>query len=214
MTPAAALVWAGVRSVALGLNQGTSGNLSARIGNGQFLISPSGVGLDELQPDQLVALSLADDTADGPASSEWRLHRDIYRARPDVRAVIHTHSRFATTLACLREDLPAVHYLIAAAGTAVVRCSRYATFGTPELSSAAVAALGSAGACLLANHGVVAVGATITEALGVACDIESVAEWYWRARALGAPIILSDKEMEDALAGFRRYRLARTKPPA
>ena len=214
MKPAVALVHAAQRSVALGLNQGASGNISTRLDTGHFLISPSGARLDELHPERLALLPLGDEVGAGQPSSEWRLHRDIYCARPDVGAVLHTHSRFATTLACLREDLPAVHYLIAAAGTALVRCSRYATFGTAELSAAAVEALGSAGACLLANHGLVAVGSTVDEALEVACDIETVAEWYCRARAVGTPILLDDKEMEDALAGFRDYRAARTKPSA
>lgn len=214
MTPAVALVHVAHRSVALGLNQGTSGNISVRLDNDQFLISPSGVRLDELHPERLALLGLGDEAAVGQPSSEWRLHRDIYRARDDVGAILHTHSRFATTLACLREDLPAVHYLIAAAGTSMVHCSRYATFGTAELSAAAVDALGSTGACLLANHGLVATGSTAAEALEVACDVESVAEWYCRAKAVGQPILLDDKEMEDALAGFRHYRAANTKPLA
>ena len=213
MTPPVAegLVTAARRSVVLGLNQGTSGNISVRQADGAFLISPSGIRLDALQAADLVSLSLAGEPEPGRASSEWRLHRDIYRARPDVGAVLHTHSRFATTLACLRQELPAVHYLIATAGTGVVRCSRYATFGTAALSDAAVSALGSAGACLLANHGLVAVGATPDQALEVACEVEAVAEWYWRASAIGTPILLDDKEMEDALARFHDYRAGRTK---
>ncbi|MEK6597779.1 MAG: class II aldolase/adducin family protein, partial [Gemmatimonadota bacterium] len=131
------LIAAARRSMVLGLNQGTSGNISVRQADGGCLISPSGTRLDELQAADLVSLSLEGEPEPGRASSEWRLHRDIYRARPEVGAVLHTHSRFATTLACLRQELPAVHYLIAAAGTDVVRCSRYATFGTAALSEAA-----------------------------------------------------------------------------
>lgn len=215
MTPPVAegLIAAARRSVVLGLNQGTSGNISVRQADGAFLISPSGIRLDALQAADLVSLSLEGEPEPGRASSEWRLHRDIYRARPDVGAVLHTHSRFATTLACLRQELPAVHYLIAAAGTSVVRCSRYATFGTAALSEAAVSALGSAAACLLANHGLIAVGATPDQALEVACEVEAVAEWYWRASAIGTPILLDDKEMNDALARFRDYRAGRTKLP-
>ncbi len=213
MTPPVAegLIAAARRSMVLGLNQGTSGNISVRQAGGGFFISPSGIRLDALEVADLVSLSLESEPEPGRASSEWRLHRDIYRVRPDVGAVLHTHSRFATTLACLRRDLPAVHYLIAAAGTDVVRCSRYATFGTAALSEAVVSALGSGGACLLANHGLVAVGATPDQALDVACEVEAVAEWYWRASAIGTPILLDDKEMEDALARFRDYRAERTK---
>lgn len=198
------LVEAARRSVALGLNHGTAGNLSVRTGEA-FLITPTGAPLDQVAVDDLVRVDLAAESAPARASSEWRLHRDIYRARPDAGAVVHTHSRFATTLACLRLDLPAVHYMVAVAGTGVVRCAEYATFGTAELSRAAVAALGTAHACLLANHGVVAIGAGSDMALRVAGEVERVAEWYWRARAIGSPKPLSEQEMAEVFDRFRDY---------
>jgi L-fuculose-phosphate aldolase len=192
--------------VAIGLNQGTSGNLSVRIGEG-FLITPTGMACDGIERSDLVAMTAEGEVSGGTRSpsSEWRLHRDIYLARPGVGAVVHAHPRFATTLACRRQDLPAVHYLIASAGSAVVRCSTYATFGTEQLSLVALEALGESRACLLANHGLVAVGRDLDQALAVAADVELVAEYYWRAAQGGVPVILSDQEMTEALARFKTY---------
>lgn len=200
------LVAAARRSVAIGLNQGTSGNLSVRVGGG-FLITPTGMACDGIEASDLVTMTAQGEVSGDSRSpsSEWRLHRDLYLARPDVGAVVHAHPRFATTLACRRQDLPAVHYLIAAAGSSVVRCAPYATFGTGELSRVALEALGESRACLLANHGLVAVGRDLDQALAVAADVELVAEYYWRAALGGVPVVLSDREMADALARFKTY---------
>ena len=197
-------------TVALGLNQGTSGNVSVRDGDG-FLITPTGMACDALAASDLVNVSSDGTVAPGQRapSSEWRLHRDVYLARPAVGAVVHAHPRFGTTLACRRQHLPAVHYLIAVTGASVVRCSAYATFGTEALSAAALEALGSSRACLLANHGMVAVGRDLDEAVQVASEVELVAEYYWRASQSGEAIVLSEKEMADALERFKSYRQPR-----
>lgn len=201
-----ALVDAGAASVARGLNHGSSGNLSARMG-GQFLITPTGMACDGLTADDLVAVSLDDGAATGrqAPSSEWRLHRDLYLARPDLGAIVHAHPPFSTTIACLREDLPAVHYMLAVTRSDRVRCSEYASYGTEALSRAAVAAIGASRACLLANHGLVAAGADLAEALRVAIEVETVAEYWWRARAVGAPVLLTPEQMADALQRFQSY---------
>jgi L-fuculose-phosphate aldolase len=200
------LLQASQRTVALGLNQGTSGNVSVRDGDG-FLITPTGMACDALTPSDLVKVSLHGALAPGQRapSSEWRLHRDIYLARQNAGAVVHAHPRFCTTLACRRQNLPAVHYLIAVAGASVVRCSSYATFGTDALSVAALEALGSSRACLLANHGVVTVGRDLEEAVRVAAEVELVAEYFWRASQGGEPILLSEREMTDVLERFKTY---------
>lgn len=201
-----AVVQAALGTLAYGLNHGTSGNVSIRHGDG-FLITPTGMPFDGLRPEDLVVVGMDDRILEGSRapSSEWRLHRDIYAARPDVSAIVHAHPRYCTTISCLREDLPAVHYMLAVAGTDRVRCSVYATYGTPALGAAAVAALGSARACILANHGLVAAGGTLDEALGVAREVEAVAEYWWRARAVGSPVLLSSAEMAEALRCFRGY---------
>lgn len=210
MTPSAdvtELIEAARQSVSAGLNHGTTGNLSVRVGEG-FWITPSGLPCDGLTEPDLVRLTLEGVVTPGGRlpSSEWRLHRDIYRARPEVQSVLHAHPVFATTLACLRQDLPAVHYMLAIAGGATVRCARYATFGTAELSLAVVEALGGRHACLLANHGLVSVGRRPLQALRVAIEVESVAELYWRARQAGTPVILDDAEMARVLDRFREYQ--------
>lgn len=202
----AALVEAVRHLARLGLNHGTTGNVSVRSGQG-MLITPTGTPWDRLAAEDMVDASLDGQPAPGQGrpSSEWRLHADIYRGRPEVGSVVHAHPPFATTLACLREDIPAVHYMIAVTGSDRVRCSEYATFGTEALSRAALAALGPTRACLLANHGLVTVGTTLAEALRVAEEVEVVAEYFWRARAIGKPVILGEPEMREALARFSEY---------
>lgn len=160
--PRRALIATARRTEAAGLTHGTSGNLSARLGE-RFLVTPTGLPYAALEPDDLVLLDRDGRAAPGQRkpSSEWRIHRDVYASRPDVGAVIHAHPPFCTTIACLRRDLPAVHYMLAVAGPGAVRCADYATFGTAELSRSAVAALAGRTACLLANHGLLAVGADL-----------------------------------------------------
>ena len=201
----AVLLAAARRTVAAGLNHGATGNLSIRTPVG-LLITPTAVPWDRLTEPGMVELSSDGRVVGaGTPSSEWRLHRDLYAARPDLSAVVHAHPRFATTLACLRQDLPAVHYMIAVTGSDRVRCSRYATFGTADLSAAALEAMGTSRACLLANHGLVAAGSDMNEALRVAEEVEVVAEYWWRARAVGEPVVLAAAEMRDALKRFESY---------
>jgi L-fuculose-phosphate aldolase len=201
-----ALLEAARASVARGLNHGASGNLSVRTAEG-FLITPTGMACDGLVMDDLVALRHDGSAAPGQRapSSEWRLHRDLYAARPDLGAILHAHPRFCTTIACLREDLPPVHYMLAVTGADRVRCSDYATYGTEALSRTAVATIGASRACLLANHGLVAAGRDLDEALRVALEVETVAEYWWRARAVGSPVLLTTEQMADAIARFATY---------
>ncbi|NTV95299.1 MAG: class II aldolase [Thiobacillus sp.] len=194
-------------TVAERLNRGSSGNVSARCGNG-FLVTPSGLASAGVQPDQVVRMAM-DGTGTGELrpSSEWRIHRDIYAARPEINAVVHAHSPFAVSLACLRRDLPAFHYMIAVAGGKDIRCAGYATFGTQALSDHVLAALAGRRACLMANHGLVATGRTLALALALAVEVESLCEQYWRASLMGEPVLLNDAEMDEALAKFADYGL-------
>ena len=197
---------------ALGVNRGKSGNVSARWRGTDFdgyLITPSGMPYADIAADDIVAMPVDNDadTARGPRlpSSEWRFHRDIYRARPDTGAIVHTHAPFATSLACLHRGIPAFHYMVAVAGGKDIRCASYATFGTQALSDHALIALEGRSACLLANHGMIAVGATLAAALALAVEVETLAEMYWRALQIGAPVLLSDAEMDSVVAKFRTY---------
>ncbi len=190
---------------AAGINRALAGNVSARLTDG-FLITPSGVPYEELTPGAIVTVA-ADGTV-GPRarpSSEWRIHHDIYRHRPEVGAVVHAHPPFATTLACLRRPIPPFHYMVAVAGGTDIRCAGYATFGTQELSDLVLGALDGRRACLMANHGLVAVGANLAAALRLAVEVESLAETYWRALQVGEPVLLSGDQMAEALEGFRTY---------
>lgn len=201
----ALLAEAARRSVRLGLNSGSAGNLSLRMGEG-FLITPSGLANDRLTPEQMVPMDM-DGGWRGPLrpSSEWRIHRDIYRARPEVGAVVHAHSPHAVSLACLRRLIPPFHYMVAAAGGRDIPCADYATFGTQALSDAVLKALAGRRACLMANHGQVAVGADLEAALGLAVAVEELAAQYWRASLMGTPVLLSDAEMEAVLERFADY---------
>lgn len=189
----------------LGLNQGTSGNLSARIAGG-FLITPSGLDYEKMAADQIVAMNLNGDHHGGlRPSSEWRMHRDIYRQRADAGAVIHIHSPFATALATLRADIPAFHYMIAVTGGASLRCADYATFGTEDLSRAMLSALRGRKACLLANHGMICFGQTLENAVWLAGEIEALCRQYAIARTIGEPVILDEDEIERVLERFRTH---------
>ncbi len=190
---------------ALGINQGTSGNVSARCENG-FLITPSGMAYDQLAPQDIVEVQM-DGHYDGPLkpSSEWLFHRDILAARDDVNAIIHTHSKFATTLACLRRELPPFHYMIAVCGGKNVRCAPYATFGTQALSDVALEALKDRKACLLANHGMIVAAENLGKALAIAQELELLCEQYLSALQVGEPHILNDEEMEEVLEKFKTY---------
>jgi L-fuculose-phosphate aldolase len=188
-----------------GMNQGRSGNVSARV-EGGFLVTPTGVPYAELNPADLVFMRRdGERVGTYTPSSEWRLHRDIYERRPEAGAIVHTHSPFATSLACLRRGIPPFHYEIAFAGGSDVRCAQYATFGTQELSHNALAALEDRWACLLANHGVVAIGRDIDDAFSMAAKVEALARLYWQALQAGEPVLLDEAEMARVLEKFRTY---------
>jgi L-fuculose-phosphate aldolase len=199
------LIATGRRMNALGLNQGTSGNLSVRV-EGGLLVTPTGMEYEGLRPEDLVLMRF-DGSHEGPRrpSSEWRFHRDILAARPEVNAVLHAHSMFSTTLACLRRPIPAFHYMVAMAGGTSIRCAPYATFGTEELSRHAVAALEGRKACLLANHGLITVGADLAAAFKLAVEVETLAAMYLRALQVGEPVLLDEAEMAVVLEKFKTY---------
>ena len=192
-----------------GINRGKSGNVSARLRHEEFdgfLVTPTGLAYDRTTPADIVPMTL-EGKARGKRvpSSEWRFHRDIYSTRPDAHAIVHAHSPFATTLACHGRGIPAFHYMVAVAGGRDIRCAEYATFGTQELSDRVVAALDGRRACLLAHHGLIAIGASLPEALALAVEVETLAEIYWRALAVGEPETLPDAEMDVVLKKFATY---------
>jgi L-fuculose-phosphate aldolase len=189
---------------ALDINQGTSGNVSVRVPEG-FLITPSGLPYGDMQPEDIVEMTY-DGTYDGERrpSSEWRFHRDILKARRDVEVVVHNHAVFATALSCHGRGIPAFHYMVGVAGGTTIRCAPYATFGTQALSNNALAALEGRYACLLGNHGMITIAATLAKALWLAVEVETMARQYIHALALGEPHILPDDEMARVLEQMRR----------
>ena len=193
---------------AIGLNQGTSGNISARFGD-RMLITPSGVPYHAMAAEDLAAMPIegAYGSWDGPLapSTEWRFHLDITRARPEVGAIVHAHSTFATALAIARKEIPACHYMIAAAGGPTIRCGTYATYGTKELSDAALKALEGRSACLLANHGMIATGPNLDKAMWLAVELETIARQYVVSLSIGGPVLLSNAEIARVKEGFKSY---------
>lgn len=194
---------------ASGLNQGTSGNISVRVGD-RMLITPSAVPYDRMTPDMIAAMNLSgemDGTWDGPKkpSTEWRIHWRLLKDRSDLTAIVHAHPTYCTTLAILREPIPACHYMIAAFGGMDVRCAGYHTFGSPELADMVVAAMEGRNACLLANHGMVAGGSGLAQAMWRAIELETIARQYCLARQLGDPVILSREEMDETFRMFAGY---------
>lgn len=200
------LVKAAQKLVALGLNKGTSGNCSVRHEAG-FIITPSGVDAEEMTANSMVNMQLDGSfEANQKPSSEWFFHRDIYQQRPEVSAVIHTHSMFATTIACLHKDIPPFHYMIAITGGDSIRCAPYALFGTQALSDVAMLALKDRKACLLANHGMIATGASLEEALSITVEVENLCEQYWRLLQLTpTPPLLTENEMQAVFQQFKGY---------
>ena len=188
------------------LSHGTSGNIGLRRDERRFLISPSGMPYDALQCEDIPVMDL-DSRWSGRhrPSSEWRFHRDIFKTRPEIRAIVHTHSRSATALACTGRGIPAFHYMVAVAGGSDIRCAPYCTFGTQDLSDAVLIALQDRQACLLANHGVIAVGADLRAALALAGEVENLAAQYCAALALGQVHILHEMDMRRVLEKFRTY---------
>ncbi len=192
----------------LGINQGTSGNISVRFGNG-LLITPTSVPYDAMTPDQIVFMAM--DGSHVPSqkpSSEWRFHLDILKARADVSAVVHAHPTYCTILAIMGTDIPPVHYMIAAAGGDNIRCAPYATFGTEELSEHAVRALVGRLACLLDHHGMIAVGKTLDKAMWLAVEVETLARQYHGCLQIGKPPLLSSAEIERVRQRMAGYGMA------
>jgi L-fuculose-phosphate aldolase len=188
-----------------GLNKGTSGNVSVRDGDG-FLITPTGIAYDSLVPDDIPRMALDGSWAgQRKPSSEWRFHRDLYATRPEAGAVLHAHSPFAVSLACLRRDIPPFHYMIARFGGDTVRCAPYAIFGSQELSTAAMRAMDGRKGCLLANHGLLVAGRDLAETFALAVELEELCEQYWRACQIGAPSLLTAAEMSAVLEQFKGY---------
>ena len=205
MNQAALLVTTAQRMVTEGLNRGSAGNLSVRCQEG-FLITPTGIPADEFDADDMVLMQL-DGSHQGQRkpSSEWRFHRDIYLAHAKAGAVLHAHSPFATSLACLRREIPSFHYMIALFGGDTLRCADYATFGTQALSDAAIRAMQQRNACLLANHGMLLYGRDLGEALALGVALESLCEQYWRALQAGEPVLLDAEEMQRIGEKFKHY---------
>ncbi|MFN3613713.1 MAG: class II aldolase/adducin family protein [Rubrimonas sp.] len=200
---------------ASGLNQGTSGNISARWGD-RMLITPSATPYDAMEPEMIASMPLEGEYGawDGPLkpSTEWRFHLDIMRAKPDVGAVVHTHSTYATVLAIARKEIPACHYMIAAFGGMEIRCAPYATYGTAELSRHALAALDGRAGCLLANHGMIATGATLDKAMWLAVELETIAKQYYMTLLIGGPVLLNEAAIADTAKSFGSYGLQDGKP--
>jgi len=189
----------------VGLTRGSSGNISLRTETG-FLVTPSGMPPRTLAPEDVVEMDMAGNPS-GPRkpSSEWRFHRDIYAARPEINAIVHGHPPFGIALASHGRGIPAFHYMVAMAGGRDIRCAPYATYGTQELSDHVVTAMDGRFACLLANHGMIAAGKSLERALALAIEVESLAEGYWRALQIGEPIILGEAEMDVVIEKFKSY---------
>jgi L-fuculose-phosphate aldolase len=202
---------------AIGLNQGTSGNISARYRD-VLLITPSATPYDSMTPELIAAMPLEGEYGSwsGPLkpSTEWRFHFDITKSRPDVGAIVHTHSTYATVLAIARREIPACHYMMAAFGGTTIRCAAYARYGTKELSDFALHALEGRNGCLLANHGMIALGASLDKAMWLAVELETIAKQYYLALALGNPVILSDEQIAETAGGFATYGLQDAPPRA
>lgn len=191
---------------ARGLNRGTSGNVSARLGDG-MLVTPSGVPPERLTPEAMVYVGADDSIPEGQLkpSSEWRMHMQILRRRPDVGGVVHCHSRHATILACAGKPIPAVHYMVGVSGGSSVPVAPYATFGSEGLADALVEALSGRNAALMANHGQIAVAPSLKHALLIAEEIEEQAAVYWGCLAIGGPNLLSEPQMDEIMLKFRSY---------
>jgi L-fuculose-phosphate aldolase len=194
----------------LGLTPGMSGNVSVRTATG-MLVTPSGMPYGELVPDDAVEMKLDGSARPGQRTptSEWQLHRDILGSRPDVEAIVHTHSLFCTTISMLRREIPAIHYMVVLAGSDAIPCAEYATFGSAQLALNAVSALRGGNACLLANHGMVALGSSLAQALRLAAEVETLASQYWHAAQIGTPHVLDREELDQVRTRFREYGQAK-----
>ena len=198
---------------ALGINQGTSGNISLRHGT-TMLISPSATPYDAMRAEQIAAMPIAGEYGrwHGPRkpSTEWRFHLDILKTRPDIGAVVHSHPAFCTALAIARKEIPACHYMIAIFGGNNVRCARYATFGTKALSDHVIAALEDRNACLLANHGMIVCAAGLDKAMWLAVELEAIARQYFHSLLIGGPVLLSDAAIAETMEKMAGYGMQDT----
>lgn len=188
-----------------GINQGTSGNISVRWKSG-LLITPSGIPYYEMTPGDIVFMNM-----DGSykhkllPSSEWRFHRDILHERTSVNAVVHAHPIYATAFAICGMEIPAVHYMIAAAGGPTIRCARYETFGTEELSKAVLEALSERNCALMGNHGMIATGRNLSEAMWLGSEVETLCRQYAVALQIGTPRVIGTLEIEKTIEKFKTY---------
>ena len=191
-----------------GLNHGASGNCSCRDREG-FLITPTGIDSSKLTTDMMVRMNLSDALPQPESkyqpSSEWQFHQAILEKYPEINAVVHTHSVFASTLSVLGQDIPAFHYMIAVAGGDSIRCAPYAMFGTKELSDNILEAIQDRKACLLSNHGLVAIGKDLNEAFNIAEEVEHLSRLFVEAKKIGEPLLLSDRQMVEVLNRFNSY---------
>lgn len=197
----------GKKLITSGLTKGTGGNLSIYNREKELMaISPSGIDYFQTRPEDVVVLNLKGEKIDGDKdpSSEYEMHKIFYEKRRDIDAIIHTHTIYATTIACLNWDLPPVHYLIALAGPDV-KCAKYATFGTRELAENAFQAMENRKAVLLANHGLLAGAEDLANAFNITEEIEYCAELYYRTKSIGEPVVLTDGEMEIMAEKFKTY---------
>lgn len=201
----ASLLKACEKLAAEGLIKGTSGNVSLRLLDG-FLITPSGMAVENLTLESMVKVTMAGEPeGKQKPSSEWRFHRDVYAGREDVNAMVHTHSTYATSLSTLRRGVPAFHYMVAVAGGCDIPCTPYALFGTQQLSDYVVHALRDRNACLMSNHGLIAVGSNVAKATYIASEVEALCQQYMLALQVGEPVILSDNEMQAVMTQFKGY---------
>jgi L-fuculose-phosphate aldolase len=191
-----------------GMNHGATGNLSCRSDNA-FIITPSGVNLENLDAELMVEVGfdgkVIESGSNHKPSSEWLFHRDIYASRKDINAIVHTHSVFSSTLSVLGEGIPPFHYMIAVAGGDSIRCSDYALFGTQELSSNIIIAMEQRKACLVSNHGMIAIGKNLNEAINIAIEVEHLAQLYVQAKMIGTPKLLNDNQMLEVIKKFKTY---------
>ena len=193
--------------VTKGLTTGTGGNISIFDKEKKyFAISPSGIDYFETEPEDVVIMDLDGKVVEGKRkpSSEWMMHLIFYKKRDDVEAVVHTHSRFSSTISCMRWDIPALHYYVAFAGK-TIPCAKYASCGTQELADNAFEGMGEGKAALLANHGLITIGRSVKEAFLVAEMSEEMAEYYYRTKSIGEPVLLDEEEMENMLLRFKSY---------
>ena len=193
--------------VTKGLTTGTGGNISILDKEKKyFAISPSGIDYFETEPEDVVIMDLDGKIVEGERkpSSEWMMHLIFYKKRDDVEAVVHTHSRFSSTISCMRWEIPALHYYVAFAGK-TIPCAKYASYGTQELADNAFEGMGEGKAALLANHGLITIGRSVKEAFLVAEMSEEMAEYYYRTKSIGEPVLLDEEGMESMLLRFKSY---------